>query len=132
MSLSDLYEVSNFSWICQLSYEVLFVEFGWKLKHPETAFSQWAILDPPRLLNWPKSPHSLGLRLFLDSELIFNELFVNLVQLDSEHFGIVNKFTLSEKVHCHQVVLMIIYHWYFYFFFNLGTFKVFWKYYLEE
>ena len=61
MSLRDIYEVSNFSWICQLSYEVLFVEFGWKLKHPETAFSQWAILDPPRLLNWPKSPHHLGL-----------------------------------------------------------------------
>ena len=64
MSLSDLYEVSNFSWICQLSYEVLFVEFGWKLKHPEAAFSQWAILDPPHLLNWPKSPHCLGLTEF--------------------------------------------------------------------
>ena len=27
----------------------------------KTAFSQWAILDPPCLLNWPKSPHRLGL-----------------------------------------------------------------------
>ena len=61
MSLSDLYEVSNFSWICQLSYEVLFVEFEWKLKHPETDISHWALLDPSRILNWPKSPHRLGL-----------------------------------------------------------------------
>ena len=61
MSLSDLYEVSNFSWICQLSYEVLFVEFRWKLKHPETAISHRALLDHPRILNWPKSPHHLGL-----------------------------------------------------------------------
>ena len=62
MSLSNLQEVSNFSWRCQLSYEVLFVEFGWKLKHPETAISHRALLDHPRLLNWPKSPHCLGLR----------------------------------------------------------------------
>ena len=55
MSLSNLYEVSNFSWICQLSYEVLFVEFEWKLKHPETAFSQWAILDPPASLTDQKA-----------------------------------------------------------------------------
>ena len=40
MSFSDLTEVSNFSWRCQLSYEVLLVELGWKLKHPETAISQ--------------------------------------------------------------------------------------------
>ena len=62
MSLSDFNEVSNFSWRCQLSYEVLFVEFGWKLKHPETSISHWALLDPSRILNWPKSPHRLGLR----------------------------------------------------------------------
>ena len=31
MSLNDLTEVSNFSWKCQLSYEVLFVYFEWKL-----------------------------------------------------------------------------------------------------
>ena len=61
MSFSDLTEVSNFSWRCLLSYEVLFVELGWTLKHPETAISQRALLDPPRLLNWPKSPHRLGL-----------------------------------------------------------------------
>ena len=61
MSLSDLYEVSNFSWICQLLYEVLFVEFRWKLKHPETTISHRALLDHPRILNWPKSPHRLGL-----------------------------------------------------------------------
>ena len=62
MSFSDLTEVSNFSWRCLLSYEVLFVELGWTLKHPETAISQRALLDPPRLLNWPKSPHRLGLK----------------------------------------------------------------------
>ena len=62
MSLSNLNEVSNFSWRCQLSYEVLFVEFGWKLKHPETAISHRALLDHPRILNWPKSPHRLGLK----------------------------------------------------------------------
>ena len=28
MSFSDLTEVSNFSWRCQLSYEVLFVDLG--------------------------------------------------------------------------------------------------------
>ena len=61
MSFSDLTEVSNFSWKCQLSYEVMFVELEWKLEHPETAISQWVILDPPRILNWPKSPHQLGL-----------------------------------------------------------------------
>ena len=60
MGFSDHTEVSNFSWRCQLLYEVLFVEFGWKLKHPETAISHWALLDPPRILNWPKSPHRLG------------------------------------------------------------------------
>ena len=62
MSLSDLYEVSNFSWICQLLYEVLFDELGWKYEHPETALSQRVILTPLRILNWPKSPHLLGLR----------------------------------------------------------------------
>ena len=61
MRFSDLTEVSNFSWRCQLSYEILFVELEWKLKHPETAISQRALLDHPRLLNWPKSPHRLGL-----------------------------------------------------------------------
>ena len=65
MSLSNLNEVSNFSWRCQLSYEILFVEFGWKLKHPETAISHRALLDHPRILNWPKSPHRLGLSCFL-------------------------------------------------------------------
>ena len=62
MTLSDLNEVSNFSWRCQLLYEALFVELEWKLKHSETSNSQWVILDPPRILNWPKSPHQLGLR----------------------------------------------------------------------
>ncbi len=65
MSFSDLTEVSNFSWKCQLSYEVMFVELEWKLEHPETAISQWVILDPPRILNWPKSPHQLGLSMRL-------------------------------------------------------------------
>ena len=63
MTFSDLTEVSNFSWRCLLSYEILFVELGWTLKHPETAISQRALLDPPRLLNWPKSPHCLGLNI---------------------------------------------------------------------
>ena len=61
MSLSDLNEVSNFSWRCQLSYETMFVWSVPKLECPETAISQWVILTPPRLLNWPKSPHWLGL-----------------------------------------------------------------------
>ena len=60
MSLSDLIEVSNFSWRCQLSYETMFVWSVPKLECPETAISQRAVLDPPRLLNWPKSPHRLG------------------------------------------------------------------------
>ena len=61
MSLNNLTDVSNFSWNCKLSYEILFVELGWKLKHSETTISQRALLAPPRLLNWPKSPHRLGL-----------------------------------------------------------------------
>ena len=61
MSFSDLTEVSNFKWRCQLSFEVLFVELWWKLKHAETVNSRCALLDTPRLLNWPKSPHRLGL-----------------------------------------------------------------------
>ena len=61
MSLSDLNEVSNFSWRCQLSYETMFVWSVPKLECPETNISQWALLAPPRLLNWPKSPHRLGL-----------------------------------------------------------------------
>ena len=61
MSFSELTDISNFSWRCQLSYEVLFVELGWELKHPETTISQWALLDTPRFLNWPKSPQRLGL-----------------------------------------------------------------------
>ena len=62
MSLSDLNEVSNFSWRCQLSYETMFVWSVPKLECPETAISQRVILTPPRLLNWPKSPHWLGLK----------------------------------------------------------------------
>ena len=61
MSFSDLSEVSNFSWRLQLLYEVLFVELEWKVKHPETPISQRTLLDHPCLLNWPKSPHRLGL-----------------------------------------------------------------------
>ena len=62
MSLSNLNEVSNFSWGCQLSYETLSVRSVSKLELPETTISHRVILDPPRLLNWPKSPHRLGLR----------------------------------------------------------------------
>ena len=62
MSLSDLNEVSNFSWRCQLSYETIFLWSVPKLECPETDISQWALLAPPRILNWPKSPHRLGLR----------------------------------------------------------------------
>ena len=43
-------------------YEVLFIDLGKKLKHSETAISHWALLDHPRILNWPKSPHRLGLK----------------------------------------------------------------------
>ena len=43
MTLSDLTEVSNFNWRCQLLYEVLFVELEWKLKHSETSNSQWVM-----------------------------------------------------------------------------------------
>ena len=46
MSFSDLTEVSNFSWRCQLLYEVLFVNLRLKLKHTETTISHWALLDP--------------------------------------------------------------------------------------
>jgi hypothetical protein len=62
MGFSDLTEVSNFSWRCQLLYEVLLVELGWKMKHPETAISQRSLLDTPCILNWPKSPHRLGIK----------------------------------------------------------------------
>ena len=65
----------NFSWRCQLSYEVLFVELGWKLKHPETAISQWALLDHTRLLNWPKSPHRLGLIACSSDQTPMNSMF---------------------------------------------------------
>ena len=64
MSLSNLNEVSNFSWGCQLSYETLSVRSVSKLELPETTISHRVILDPPRLLNWPKSPHRLGLKEF--------------------------------------------------------------------
>ena len=69
MSLSDLNEVSNFSWGCQLSYETLSVRSVSKLELPETTISHRVILDPPRLLNWPKSPHRLGLK---ECSLIFS------------------------------------------------------------
>ena len=92
MSLSDLYEVSNFSWIWQLSYEVLFVEFGCKWKHPETTFSQWAILDLPCPLNWPKNPHRLGLnyRVFHIEIALMNWpwwIKINMTTIMSKHFG---------------------------------------------
>ena len=61
ISLTNLNEVSNFSRGCQLSYETLFVGSVSKLELPETTISHRVILDPPRLLNWPKSPHRLGL-----------------------------------------------------------------------
>ena len=64
IDFSVLTEVSNFRWRCQLLYEVLFVELGWKLKHPETAISQRSLLDTPHILNWPKIPHRLGLKKF--------------------------------------------------------------------
>ena len=51
MSLSDLNEVYNFSWGCQLSYEILSVRSVSKLELPETTISHRVILDPPRLLN---------------------------------------------------------------------------------
>ena len=53
MSLSDLNEVSNFSWRCQLSYETMFVWSVPKLECPETAISQWVILTPK--LIWVKT-----------------------------------------------------------------------------
>ena len=62
ISLTNLNEVSNFTRGCQLSYETLFVGSVSKLEPPETTISHRVILDPPRLLNWPKSPHRLGLR----------------------------------------------------------------------
>ena len=61
MDFSDLTEVSNLRWRCQLLYGVLFVKLEWKLKHPETAISQRSLLDTPHILNWPKIPHRLGL-----------------------------------------------------------------------
>ena len=67
MSLSNLNEVSNFSWGCQLSYETLSVRSVSKLELPETTISHRVILDPPRLLNWPKSPHRLGLKRLRES-----------------------------------------------------------------
>ena len=57
MSLSDLNEVSNFSWRCQLSYETLLVWSVPKLECPETIICHRDTLTPPRILNWPKSPH---------------------------------------------------------------------------
>ena len=43
-----------------VSYEVLFVEFGRKLKHPETTISHWVLMDPSRIFNWQKSPIIYG------------------------------------------------------------------------
>ena len=62
MSLSDLNEVSNFSWRCQLSYETLLVWSVPKLECPDTVICHRDTLTPPRILNWPKSPHHLGLK----------------------------------------------------------------------
>ena len=97
MSLSELYEVSNFSWICQLSYEVLFVELGWNYEHPETAISQRVILTPPpRILNWPKSPHRLGLTAAtcgLNSDVSLKDA---VVYHDKENYDI-EKYTVHQK-----------------------------------
>ena len=43
--LTNLNEVSNFSWGCQLSYETLFVGSVSKLKPPETTISHRVILE---------------------------------------------------------------------------------------
>ena len=47
MSLSDLTEVSKFSWKCQLSYDTLFVGLVSKLEPPGTTFFHRVLLDPP-------------------------------------------------------------------------------------
>ena len=74
MSLSDLNEVSNFSWRCQLSYETLLVWSVPKLECPETIICHRDTLTPPRILNWPKSPHRLGLK-------VWYATFTNLINL---------------------------------------------------
>ena len=82
---------SNFSWRCQLSYEVLFVEFEWKLKHPETAISHRALLDHPRILNWPKSPHRLGLIHH------FPKNAMRWIAISSKHFAPMQTFSMSAR-----------------------------------
>ena len=70
-NLSNLNKVSNFSWICQLSYEILLS--GMKMGRGLDYGSQngW-IPPPPCVFNWPKSPHRLGLTLaFTHLSIIF-------------------------------------------------------------
>jgi hypothetical protein len=55
VSLTDLNEVSKFSWRCQLSYETLFVGSVSKLEPPETTISHRVILDPPASLTDKKA-----------------------------------------------------------------------------
>ena len=83
MSLSDLNEVSNFSWRCQLSYETLLLWSVPKLECPETIiYHRDTLTPPPRILNWPKSPHRLGLknrflRTEVNSRALVTTVFLN-------------------------------------------------------
>ena len=65
MSLSNLNEVSNLRWRCQLSYETFFVWSVPKLECLETVIGYRDTLTPS-LLKRPKSLHQLGLtKIFL-------------------------------------------------------------------
>ena len=55
MTLSDLNEVSNFSWRCQLSYEILLVWSVPKLECPETIICHRDTLTPPASLTDQKA-----------------------------------------------------------------------------
>ena len=74
MSFSDLTKVSNFSWRCQLLYELLFVELRWKLKNPEITISHRVILE-----NRKKSQHRLALTFMSLNKSRTNETFQILI-----------------------------------------------------
>ena len=68
--LSNLNRVSNFSWRCQLSYEILFVDKNENLEALDCVLQNGLPQPPPHVFNRPKSPCSLGLTCILKLVLL--------------------------------------------------------------
>ena len=62
-NLNNLNRVSNFSWICQLSYEILFVGLEWKWGGFRLCFPKWVAARGPMYLT---GQCSLGLKEMLN------------------------------------------------------------------